>query len=45
MRKETQEERIVRVLKDKIEIEPYNNDWPLIFEAEKKYFYLCFPPD
>lgn len=43
MTKETQEERIVRVLKDKIEIEPYNRDWPLIFEAEKKILLSLLP--
>jgi GrpB-like predicted nucleotidyltransferase (UPF0157 family) len=40
---ETLEEKIKRVLKDKVQVMPYNPNWPVLFEQEKKYLLACLP--
>ena len=40
---ETLEERIARVLKDRIELVPYDPAWPDLFEAEKAHLLDCLP--
>jgi GrpB-like predicted nucleotidyltransferase (UPF0157 family) len=39
------EEKIQRVLKEKIAIAPYNPDWPVFFEQEKQHILGCLPND
>lgn len=42
---ETLEEKVARVLKDRIELVPYNPVWPSRFEAEKQHLTECLPDD
>ena len=41
--KETQEQRIERVLRDVIEIVDYDPSWPEAFEAEKEHLFAVLP--
>jgi GrpB-like predicted nucleotidyltransferase (UPF0157 family) len=40
---ETIEEKVARVLKEKIEVVPYNPRWPLMFEQERLHLLSCLP--
>jgi GrpB-like predicted nucleotidyltransferase (UPF0157 family) len=40
---ESLEERIRRVLKDEVNISPYNPEWPRLFEEEKNNLLSCLP--
>lgn len=40
---ETLEEKIQRVLKDKIELVPYDSRWPVLFEQERVHLLSCLP--
>lgn len=40
---ESPEEKIKRVLKDKVRLVPYNPNWPLLFEKEKEHLLACLP--
>jgi GrpB-like predicted nucleotidyltransferase (UPF0157 family) len=40
---ESLQEKIARVLKDKIEVVPYDPAWPEMFEQEKKHLLECLP--
>jgi len=40
---ETLEQKIERVLKDRIELMPYDPAWPGLFEAEKAHLLACLP--
>ncbi len=40
---ESLQEKIDRVLKDKIEVVPYDPAWPEMFEQEKKHLLECLP--
>lgn len=40
---ESIEEKLKRVLAEKIEIVPYNSEWPEIFEKEKRHLLDCLP--
>jgi len=40
---ESLEQKVQRVLRDEIEIVPYNPDWPRMFEAEKIHLLACLP--
>jgi GrpB-like predicted nucleotidyltransferase (UPF0157 family) len=40
---ETLEEKIKRVLKDKVRLVPYNPIWPMLFEQEKEHLLACLP--
>lgn len=40
---ETLEEKIARVLKDRIELAPYDPAWPRMFELEKAHLLECLP--
>jgi GrpB-like predicted nucleotidyltransferase (UPF0157 family) len=40
---ETLEEKIKRVLKDKVRLVPYNPIWPVLFEREKQHLLACLP--
>ena len=41
--KESLEEQIKRVVQEEIVIVPYNQDWPRMFEEEKKHLFACLP--
>jgi GrpB-like predicted nucleotidyltransferase (UPF0157 family) len=41
---ETLEAKIARVLADRIEITPYNPDWPRLFDEEKARLFSIAPP-
>ncbi|MGD1044084.1 MAG: GNAT family N-acetyltransferase [Bacteroidota bacterium] len=40
---ESLEERIKRVVQEKVIIVPYNSNWPRMFEEEKKHLFDCLP--
>ena len=40
---ETLEEKIKRVLKDKVRLMPYDPNWPVLFEQEKEHLLACLP--
>ena len=40
---ETLEEKIKRVLKDKVRLMPYNPIWSVLFEREKEHLLVCLP--
>lgn len=40
---ETLEEKIARVLKDEVEVVPYDPAWPDLFLQEKKHLLACLP--
>jgi GrpB-like predicted nucleotidyltransferase (UPF0157 family) len=40
---ETLEEKIARVLQDRVEIVPYDPLWPRLFEAERDHLLACIP--
>jgi len=40
---ETNEERVKRVVQDKVDIVPYNPDWPRMFLLEKSHLISCLP--
>jgi GrpB-like predicted nucleotidyltransferase (UPF0157 family) len=40
---ESLEQRILRVLCDEVEIEPYNPQWPVLFQQEKQHLLDCLP--
>lgn len=40
---ESLEEKIARVLKDRIELSPYSTRWPKLFEEEKQHLRSLFP--
>lgn len=40
---ETLEEKIERVLRDKVRLVPYNPIWPVLFEREKEHLLACLP--
>ena len=40
---ETLEEKIKRVLKDKVRLMPYDPNWPVLFEREKEHLLACLP--
>lgn len=40
---ETVEDKIQRVLRDKVEVMPYDVNWPVMFEAEKRFLMATFP--
>ena len=42
---ETLEERIKRVLQEKVSIAPYDPSWPGMFEEEKQHLRECLPQD
>jgi GrpB-like predicted nucleotidyltransferase (UPF0157 family) len=42
---ETLEEKVGRVLQDKVEVVPYDLSWPAMFEEEKRFLLEEFPPD
>jgi len=44
-RKETLDEKIARVLKDKVALIPYNPHWAEMFEREKLHLLSCLPAD
>ncbi|ABK99099.1 GrpB family protein [Pelobacter propionicus] len=45
MKPETLDEKVKRVLRDRIEVVPYDACWPLLFEEEKAYLLAMFPQD
>jgi GrpB-like predicted nucleotidyltransferase (UPF0157 family) len=40
---ETLEEKIKRVLKDRVRVMPYDPLWPVLFEQEKEHLLACLP--
>lgn len=40
---ETVEEKVRRVLLDKVEVVPYDVNWPVMFEEEKQFLLVTFP--
>lgn len=40
---ETLEEKVARVLKDCVAVVPYDRNWPLMFEDEKRHLLSCLP--
>jgi GrpB-like predicted nucleotidyltransferase (UPF0157 family) len=40
---ETNEERVKRVVQEKVDIVPYNPDWPRMFLLEKNHLISCLP--
>ncbi|KAA3618756.1 MAG: GrpB family protein [Calditrichaeota bacterium] len=38
-------EKIARVLDESVDIEPYNLQWPIVFELEKRHVLDCLPKD
>ena len=38
-------EKVARVLRDKIEVVPYDPRWPTVFEAERRFLRSQFPAD
>jgi GrpB-like predicted nucleotidyltransferase (UPF0157 family) len=42
--RESLEERIARVVKDRVEVVPYCADWSRLFEEEKTHLLSCLPP-
>lgn len=42
---ETHEEKLARVLKDRVEIVPYDSAWPSLFEQERLHLLACLPSD
>lgn len=45
MNNETLDEKIRRVLRDKVEIMPYDPRWPSLFEQERRFLVDRFPAD
>ena len=45
MEPETLSEKVARVLRDKIEVVPYDPRWPVAFEAERRFLRSQFPAD
>ncbi len=41
---ETLEEKVARVLKERVEVVPYDSRWPKIFERERLHLLSCLPP-
>lgn len=41
---ETLKHKVARVLRDRIEIVPYDPAWPRLFEREKRHLLECLPP-
>ena len=44
-RKETLEEKVARVLKEEVDVVPYDPRWPELFETERRHLLSCLPPD
>ena len=42
---ETQHEKVARVLRERVELAPYDPLWPLRFEEERRHLFACLPPD
>lgn len=42
---ETLQQKIARVLRDVVEIVPYDPRWPAAFRAERDHLRACLPPD
>lgn len=45
MKPETLDEKVRRVLRDRIEVIPYDVNWPAMFEEEKQFLLETFPVD
>jgi GrpB-like predicted nucleotidyltransferase (UPF0157 family) len=45
VRDETTSEKVARVLRDKIEVVPYDPRWPALFEQERHFLRSQFPAD
>jgi Uncharacterized conserved protein len=41
----TLEERIKKVMEEKVAVVPYHSDWPRMFELEKNHLFSCLPHD
>lgn len=44
-RKETLEEKVARVMKEEVDVVPYDPRWPVLFETERRHLLSCLPPD
>jgi len=42
---ETLEEKVARVVKEEVDVVPYDPVWPRLFEAEKAHLCACLPPE
>lgn len=42
---ETFEEKLERVLKDRVKLEPYDPSWPEMFQLERDHLLACLPTD
>ena len=42
---ETLAEKIKRVVQERVDIVPYNPEWPHMFEREKSHLLACLPPE
>lgn len=42
---ETLEQKIARVVKERVAVVPYDPDWPRMFEAERGHLLSCLPND
>lgn len=42
--RETLEQKIARVVAERIEITPYDEAWPAAFEDERRHLLACLPP-
>jgi GrpB-like predicted nucleotidyltransferase (UPF0157 family) len=42
---ETIEEKVARVLKEKVEVVAYDTIWPALFEQERQHLRSCLPPE
>jgi len=42
---ETLEDRIARVVRERVAVVPYDPDWPGMFEAERDHLFACLPSD
>jgi GrpB-like predicted nucleotidyltransferase (UPF0157 family) len=42
---ETMEEKVARVLKEKVEVVAYDPIWPELFEQERQHLRSCLPPE
>lgn len=40
---ETLEQKVVRVVKEEVDVVPYDSAWPGLFEKEKKHLLACLP--
>ena len=40
---ETPEEKVQRVIREKVDIVPYDPNWPQVFIEEKEHLFSCLP--